>query len=121
VSTYIKIIYFIYRINLICIISYIYNKRNLYICKVNVNSIGVTMVGMHYEELKLRQQEIEVKALVALLEHSNGQGKKDVVTKLVQIAFPEKLADKLEQEDKKQTKFFTEELIRNKASDLEGA
>ena len=50
------------------------------------------------EQNRLRQQEIEVRALVALLEHSNGQGKRDVVTKLVQIAFPEKLAETINQE-----------------------
>ena len=50
------------------------------------------------EELRLRQQEIEVRALVALLDHSKGQGKIDVVTKLVEIAFPDKLASKINQE-----------------------
>ena len=83
-----------------------------------MDNIGVTMVGIHYEELKLRQKEIEVKALVALLKRKMWAKKAE--ERLVEIAFPEKLADKLEQENKKQTKFFTEELIRNKASDLEG-
>ena len=48
---------------------------------------------VHFEELKLRQREIEVRALVALLDHSSKQGKEEVITKLVEIAFPEKLAE----------------------------
>ena len=48
-----------------------------------------------FERNKIRQQEIEVQALVALLDHSNGQGKRDVVTRLVEIAFPERLAEKI--------------------------
>jgi hypothetical protein len=58
---------------------------------------------VHFEELKLRQREIEVRALVALLDHSSKQGKIEVITKLVQIAFPEKLVEQLEEETK-QTK-----------------
>ena len=48
---------------------------------------------VHFEELKLRQREIEVRALVALLDHSSKKGKEEVITKLVEIAFPEKLAE----------------------------
>jgi len=62
-----------------------------------VDSIGVTMVGIHYEELKLRQQEIEVKALVALLKYGNEYVKSDATKALRRIAFPDKLADELEQ------------------------
>jgi hypothetical protein len=47
-----------------------------------------------FEQMRLRQQEIEVQALVALLKHSK---KLDVYTavesRLLEIAFPEKLAE----------------------------
>ena len=54
------------------------------------------MVGIHYEELKLRQQEIEVKALVALLEHYSTEpfrmreplARQKVLARLKEIAFP---------------------------------
>jgi hypothetical protein len=56
-------------------------------------------VAIEFEKNRLRQKEIEVRALVALLDHSSGQGKKDVVTKLVEIAFPEKLVEQIEEEE----------------------
>ena len=57
----------------------------------------IAMVGIHYEELKLRQQEIEVRSLVALLEHYSMEpfrmreplARQKVVAKLKQIAFSE--------------------------------
>ena len=58
---------------------------------------------VHFEELKLRQREIEVRALVAMLDHSSKQGKIQVLTKLAEIAFPEKLAEQLEYETKQTT------------------
>ena len=48
---------------------------------------------VHFAEVKLRQREIEVRALVALLDHSSKQGKIQILTKLAEIAFPEKLAE----------------------------
>ncbi len=56
-------------------------------------------MAIEFEKNRLRQKEIEVRALVALLDHSSGQGKKDVVTKLVEIAFPEKLVEQIEEEE----------------------
>ena len=60
------------------------------------------------EELKLRQQEIEVKALVALMIHGKesfltAKGrwihpKKKAEEKLYKIAFPEELAKRMNQE-----------------------
>ena len=56
------------------------------------------MVGMHYEELKQKQQEIEVKALAALLEHGNFYYSNQAQLRLAQIAMPDLVADELEQE-----------------------
>ena len=66
------------------------------------------MVGIHYEELKIRKQEIEVKALVALMTHgkesfltSDGhwiKPKKMAEEALFDIAFPNILANKINQE-----------------------
>jgi hypothetical protein len=51
------------------------------------------------EELKLRRQEIEVKALVALMAHGTvGAVRWRAERKLKQIAYPEDLADKINQE-----------------------
>jgi len=50
-----------------------------------------------FEENRLRQQEIEVKALVALLRHSK-MYRNEAEQKLRYIAFPDQLAKKLEQE-----------------------
>lgn len=50
------------------------------------------MVGIHYEELKLRQQEIEVQALTALVNQEvNPSMRIDASRRLYEIAFPEKL------------------------------
>ena len=50
------------------------------------------MVGIHYEELKLRQQEGEVRALTALVQQDAIKIYKiDASRKLYQIAFPEKI------------------------------
>jgi len=50
------------------------------------------MVGIHYEELKLRQQEVEVKALTALVNQEvNPSMRIDASRRLYEIAFPEKL------------------------------
>tara|TARA_Y100001951_G_C11278793_1_gene263843 strand:+ start:178 stop:378 length:201 start_codon:yes stop_codon:yes gene_type:complete len=46
-----------------------------------------------FEENRLRQQEIEVKALVALVEHGNFHWAKKAERRLAEIAFPELLAD----------------------------
>lgn len=55
------------------------------------------MVGIHYEELKIRQQEIEVKALIALVEQGVILSMRiDAVKKLHEIAFPDKLAETIE-------------------------
>ena len=57
------------------------------------------MVGMHYEEIKLRQQEIEVKALIALSQQDViVHAKMEAVHKLLEIAYPDKVADKINQE-----------------------
>jgi hypothetical protein len=56
------------------------------------------MVGIHYEELKIRQQEIEVKALVALCEFGSPLQKSEALQKLREIAYPEILADVINQE-----------------------
>ena len=54
------------------------------------------MVGIHFEELKLKQLEIEVKALAALLEHYSTEpfrmreplARQKVIARLKEIAFP---------------------------------
>jgi hypothetical protein len=60
------------------------------------------MVGIHYEELKIRQQEIEVKALVAMYENTDLYDvKRKCEAKLFSIAFPESLAEKINKEQTK--------------------
>lgn len=60
------------------------------------------MVGIHYEELKIRQQEIEVKALVAMYENTDLYDvKRKCEVKLYSIAFPESLAEKINKEQTK--------------------
>jgi hypothetical protein len=55
------------------------------------------MVGIHYEELKIRQQEIEVQALVALyLNTETIEIKMKCEGKLFRLAFPETLAKSIE-------------------------
>ena len=53
---------------------------------------------VHFGELKLRQQEVEVKALIALMKYGNEYVKSDATKALRCIAFPELLADKINQE-----------------------
>ena len=53
------------------------------------------MVGMQYEEIKLRQQNIEVKALMALCEWGNHVQKFEALKHLEAIAYPNKLAEKI--------------------------
>jgi hypothetical protein len=53
-----------------------------------------------YEKYRQRQQKIEVKALIALLDHASGQGKKDVVKRLVEIALPDLLIEDLDNQTK---------------------
>ena len=48
-----------------------------------------------YEQYRQRQQEIEVKALIALLEH--GSHKMAVENRLMDYAIPERLATRLNQ------------------------
>ena len=52
---------------------------------------------VQFEELKIRQQEIEVKALVALFRFSKIY-RNESERKLRDIAFPDKLAEKIEQQ-----------------------
>tara|TARA_R110002072_G_scaffold293844_1_gene463492 strand:+ start:323 stop:511 length:189 start_codon:yes stop_codon:yes gene_type:complete len=54
---------------------------------------------VQFEELKIRQQEIEVKALVALIKQDVVISMRiDAVRKLHEIAFPEMLAEKIQQQ-----------------------
>jgi len=57
-----------------------------------------TMVGIHFEELKLKQLEIEVRALAALIEHGNHYYSKQAERRLFEIAMPDLLAEQIEQE-----------------------
>ena len=63
--------------------------------------IGVTVV-IQFEENKLRKQEIEVRALIAIVRYGkrpkHTYAQKEAFTKLYNIAFPEKLAEKINQE-----------------------
>ena len=53
---------------------------------------------VEYERNRLRQQEIEVKALVALIKQDVVISMRiDAVRKLHELAFPEVLAEKIEQ------------------------
>ena len=62
--------------------------------------IVVTTMGIvEVEQNRLRQKEIEVKALVALVKQDVIISMRiDAVKKLHEIAFPDKLADKINQE-----------------------
>jgi len=51
-----------------------------------------------FERNKIRQQEIEVKALIALMKYGNEYVKSDATKALRCIAFPELLAEKINQE-----------------------
>ena len=53
-------------------------------------AVGVTMVGiLNHEEIRLRQQEIEVKALAALIAHGNHYYSKQAERRLYEIAMPD--------------------------------
>ena len=56
-----------------------------------------------FEKNRLRQQEIEVQALVALLEHGSPEFKMAIETRLMDYAIPERLAKRINDE-RKQTK-----------------
>ena len=62
--------------------------------------IVVTTMGIvEVEQNRLRQQEIELKALIALTQQDVVVHiKVDAVYKIIEIAFPDKLADKINQE-----------------------
>ena len=56
------------------------------------------MVGiLTNETIKQKQQEIEVRALIALVQYSKVY-RIDAIHKLKKIAFPDKVAEELEQE-----------------------
>ena len=60
--------------------------------------IGVTLTIVHYELVKLRQQEIEVQALIGLLAHGETSPTRwKALKKLETIEYPEDLANQLEQ------------------------
>tara|TARA_Y100000401_G_scaffold101954_1_gene91892 strand:- start:386 stop:565 length:180 start_codon:yes stop_codon:yes gene_type:complete len=57
------------------------------------------MVGiLTHETVRQKQLELELKALDLIATHGNTYNKTDVIKRLYEIAFPEKLANKLEQE-----------------------
>ena len=59
----------------------------------------MTMGIVQVEQNRLRQQEIEVKALIALMNQDVFRDfKHQAIAKLREIAFPELLADKINQE-----------------------
>ena len=64
------------------------------------------MVGIHYEELKIRQQEVEVRALAALAKSGSTPQKYMACKRLEEIAYPEKLAEKINKQ-KFQAKWHT--------------
>ena len=57
------------------------------------------MVGiLNYEEQRLRQQEIEVKALIAIARFGNGIQKFEALSELENHAYPKALAEKIDQQ-----------------------
>jgi len=56
------------------------------------------MTIVQYELVKLKQQEIEVRALVALAKCGSNPQRFVACKKLEEIAYPEDLADKINQE-----------------------
>ena len=50
---------------------------------------------IQFEENRIRQQEIEVKALIALCEYGNHVQKFEALKHLEAIAYPNKLAEKI--------------------------
>ena len=60
--------------------------------------VGVTVV-IQFEENRIRQQEVEVRALTALVQQDVIKIYKiDAAKRLYQIAFPDKLADKINEQ-----------------------
>ena len=59
-----------------------------------VTTMGIVQV----EQNRLRQLEIEVRALAALIEHGNHYYSKQAERRLFEIAMPDLLAEQLEQE-----------------------
>lgn len=57
-----------------------------------------TMVGIHYEQIKQKQLEIEVRALTALAAYGNSAQKYNACKQLEEIAYPKKLADEINQQ-----------------------
>jgi len=53
---------------------------------------------VHVEELRLRQKEIEVRALVALATHGVSPQRHRALSKLEKYAYPNDLAKKINQE-----------------------
>ena len=53
---------------------------------------------IQFEENRIRQQEVEVKALIALCKHGNHVQKFEALKHLEAIAYPDKVAEKLNQE-----------------------
>jgi hypothetical protein len=53
---------------------------------------------IEFEKNRLRQKEIEVKALIALIEHGNPFVKAEATKALWNYAFPESLAEEINQE-----------------------
>ncbi len=64
---------------------------------------------IQFEENRIRQQEVEVKALTALVQQEvSVQAKMKAVYRLIDIAFPEEVAKRLEEEDAQQTRLGVE-------------
>ena len=53
------------------------------------------MVGTHYEQIKQKQLEIEVRALTALAAYGNSAQKHNACKKLTEFAYPEQTLDKI--------------------------
>ena len=56
------------------------------------------MVGTHYEQIKQKQLEIEVRALTALAAYGSTPQKYNACKRLEEIAHPERLANKINQQ-----------------------
>jgi len=65
-----------------------------------------------YEVKRIKQQEIEVKALVALMRFGRNSGRRlEAESRLCKIAFPETVAKEINEENHKQDKI--NEFIKN--------
>ena len=53
---------------------------------------------IEYEQNRLRQQEIEVKALIALFRHGTGRISYKAMERLEQIAYPQEVSKKINRE-----------------------